>query len=111
MSDYQVKITTGSSNITVPDTRTLPRIEVTPDTMRDLHLFSPALWKGHHVWFHECATGWDKGLWYGPDNKPLCNPFEHEPYEMTHYNPDGPNWPTGFLSCHQCGGIAHDPAA
>jgi len=106
---------TSSSNRTYPSTDdSLPNLRVTEDTRGFVWLFSPAMWDGRHVWVGKCTLQLDDPMFLATtfDSPiPICGPFQHDLSPMTHHNPDGEDWGTGFLTCNKCLGSAHDPEA
>lgn len=106
--DYEVTITTGTSTPLKRDR--LPELHVTEDTLGSVHIFSPGEWNGALVWVGKSTGKLDDPMFLTTEHdSPICPPFEHALYVMTHYNPDGADWDTGFLSCDRCFGTAHNP--
>lgn len=105
---WSVTITTGTS--TPVERERLPELHVTEDGLRCIHLFSPGEWNGALVWVGKSTLKSDDPMFLATEaDWVVCAPYEHDLYVMTHYNPDGPAWDTGFLECGRCFGTAHNP--
>lgn len=64
----------------------------------DRYVFTTQNWRGQDVEVM-ASTEW----------RPSCESGQHGLYPMTHFNPDGEDWETAFLSCSRCEGSAENP--